>query len=111
MSGHKSLRLDPLAFEFAMEALDTSKKRPVGERFPLTDQIRLLSGAVAANRAEGFRERRDSRIFVNSVPDADGDVSETLPGWISRLIQEAFSPTPTNNCLSGMELSSVCWAG
>ena len=77
LKGYRDLKVYQLAYKLAMEIYHESKSFPKDERFSLTDQIRRSSRSVAANIAEGFRERQYSKMFVSKLADADGEAIET----------------------------------
>lgn len=77
LRGYKDLRVFQMAYKLAIEVFFESRTFPAEERYSLTDQIRRSSRSVASNIAEGFRERRYPKMFLNKLTDADGEASET----------------------------------
>lgn len=98
MSGHKGLRFYQLAYELAMEIFKLTKSFPTEERYSLTDQIRRSSRAVPANIAEGYRKRQYSKMFVNKMSDADGEVAETET-WLDFSLDCGYIPVDAHDSL------------
>jgi four helix bundle protein len=73
----KDLSVYKLAYEFAMEVFEITKKFPVEEKYALTSQIRRSSRSICLNLREAWAKRRYEAHFVNKLTDCDGENSET----------------------------------
>ena len=73
----KETRVFKLAFDQAMDILETSKSFPKEETYSLTDQVRRSSRSVCTNLAEAYRKKRYPAHFISKVTDSDGENSET----------------------------------
>jgi four helix bundle protein len=78
LQGFKALKVYQLAYALAMRIFHESRKFPIEERYSLTDQIRRSSRSVAANIAEGYRNREYRKMFVSKLAVSDSEVAETL---------------------------------
>ncbi len=73
----KETKVFKLAFEQAMDILETSKSFPREETYSLTDQVRRSSRSVCVNIAEAYRKKRYPAHFVSKITDSDAENSET----------------------------------
>ena len=73
----KETRVFKLAFDQAMDILETSKSFPKEETYSLRDQVRRSSRSVCTNLAEAYRKKRYPAHFISKVTDSDGENSET----------------------------------
>ena len=112
----RELDVYKLAFEYAMEIFEISKKFPSEEKFSLTDQIRRSSRSVCSNIAESWRKRRYKLSFVNKLNDAMSEACETQ-SWLDfclaskYITNEVFNRLDSKyeliiNKLNGMELKA-----
>jgi four helix bundle protein len=77
LRGHRDLKVYQLAYKLAMDIFRRSKSFPQEERYSLTSQIRRSPRSVAANLAEGFRNRQYPSMFVSKLADSDAEATET----------------------------------
>jgi len=95
LKGHRDLKVYQLAYKLAMDIFNLSKLFPKEEKYSLTDQIRRSSRSVAANIAEGFRERQYPKMFISKLADADGEATETQV-WLD-LAKDCLYLDPTKH--------------
>ena len=72
----KDLKVYRMAYQFAMEIFEITKKFPKEETYSLTDQMRRSSRSVAINIREGFAKRK-----FRYLNDSLGSSEETR-GWL-----------------------------
>ena len=75
--GFRDLRVYQFAYGLAMRIFNETKTFPQDERYSMTSQIRRSSRSVAANLAEGYRERQYPAMFVSKLADCDAEAVET----------------------------------
>ena len=86
---HTDLEVYERAFEASMRVFRLSKAFPSEEKYSLTDQVRRSSRSVAANIAEGWRNRRYPASFVNRLNDSEGEPAETQ-SWLQFAVESEY---------------------
>lgn len=102
VGGVKELPVYQLAYTTAMEVFRQSRSFPPDERYSLTSQIRRSSRSVAANIAEGYRERQYPAMFSSKMADADAEATETCV-WLDFARDCGYLKTDDHQ-----QLSSAC---
>jgi four helix bundle protein len=100
LNGHKSLKVDEMAYRLAMEIFHLTRTFPQEERYSLTDQIRRSSRSVPANIAEGYRKRQYPNAFSNKMSDADAEGTETQV-WLDISLDCGYIDKVVHNRLTG----------
>jgi four helix bundle protein len=77
MGHYKELFAFKKVYELSMEIFSITKKFPIEEKYPLTDQIRRSSRSVCTNLAEAYRRKRFKNYFISKLSDCETENTET----------------------------------
>ncbi len=104
----KDLEVYQMAYDLAMEILETSKSWPRKEKYSLTDQIRRPSRAVCSNLREAWAKRRYQAHFLNKLTDATEKTARQTRGWTLPVNAGGSSRKSTGNWFKNAGQSVPC---